>query len=294
MKKIIFFIFCLSLFLIFPQKALAQVVINEFSSASSSDWIELYNTSETEIDLLGWVIKDTASTPVKEFNTSSRIPANGFCGINNISSRLNNNGDRIELFDEAEREDCVSYGDGNKSFCDTVADVDAPLGGLTASRLPDGTGSWRISAPTYEYSNAASQEPSSKLVCYSPTPTPEPTEVPTATPTPTPAPTSTPTPTPLRTSTPKPTTRPMPMAAGEETDTEATDSLILGLRNELMPSSTPGANEEKNKKSFPFLALFLILGGLGCLAGTGLALYKKAKTSYNENQDGEENNPNNP
>ncbi len=268
-KVLKYLIFVFVFLFVFAPKAFAQVAINEFSSATSSDWIELYNTSGTEIDLLGWVLKDTASTPVKEFTTSLIIPAHGFCGISSISSRLNKDGDRIELFLGSDRKDCVSYGDGNKFFCGTVADIDAPLGNLTASRLPDGTGNWRISSSTYEYSNGESQEPSNKLVCYTPTPTPEPTNTPTptstpthtptATPNPTAAPTKTPIPTPTKSPTPKPTTTLSPTSTSEE--------LVLGIQNSTVtPTSTP---EERvvDKKKFPFFPVILIVAGVTCIAG---------------------------
>ena len=57
-----------SLFIFVPNVS-AQVVINEFSSTDSSDWIEIYNTSSTDVvNLSGWVIKDTAVSSVHEFS----------------------------------------------------------------------------------------------------------------------------------------------------------------------------------------------------------------------------------
>ena len=60
-KLIIFIIF---LFFVFPQKISAQVVINEFlpNHSSGVDWVELY--SATDIDISGWILKDSTSPVV--------------------------------------------------------------------------------------------------------------------------------------------------------------------------------------------------------------------------------------
>ena len=67
---------------------LAQVVINEYSASNlesftdsfgkTEDWIELYNTSSTAVDISGWHISDKEAKPAKwEFPSGTVIPANG-------------------------------------------------------------------------------------------------------------------------------------------------------------------------------------------------------------------------
>ena len=66
----------------------AQVKINEYSCSNVSgptdaygqreDWIELYNTTATTIDLTGWYLSDKASNLTKWLIPSGSINANGF------------------------------------------------------------------------------------------------------------------------------------------------------------------------------------------------------------------------
>jgi gliding motility-associated-like protein len=66
----------------------AQVKINEYSCSNiagptdaygeNEDWIELYNTTATNINLTGWYLSDKASNPTKWQIPSGTINANGF------------------------------------------------------------------------------------------------------------------------------------------------------------------------------------------------------------------------
>jgi len=84
MKYLFSFICC---FLIFSE-AKAQIVINEYSCSNlngptdafgqRTDWIELYNTSATPINLAGYYMSDDKFTPQKwQVPTAISIPANG-------------------------------------------------------------------------------------------------------------------------------------------------------------------------------------------------------------------------
>jgi len=69
------------------QQAFTQVVINEYSCSNISnyqdnyseyeDWIELYNTSATNIDLTGYYLSDKPTNPTKWVFPAITIPANG-------------------------------------------------------------------------------------------------------------------------------------------------------------------------------------------------------------------------
>ena len=73
--------------LLFCANTNAQIVINEYSSATStflddyseeSDWIELYNTSAAEVDLNGWHLSDSKENLAKWTFPSVKIAANGY------------------------------------------------------------------------------------------------------------------------------------------------------------------------------------------------------------------------
>ncbi len=68
-----------------PPPVQSNVKINEIYSrgtAANPDWIEIYNTSNTQIDLSGYKIYDIGgqggTKPKKEFPAGSTLPANGF------------------------------------------------------------------------------------------------------------------------------------------------------------------------------------------------------------------------
>ncbi len=86
MKKI-YTTCCLLCFLVFT--AFSQVHINEYSASNlnsfpdsfgkTEDWIELYNSGDTDVNISGWHLSDKTSKPEKwEIPAGTIIPANGF------------------------------------------------------------------------------------------------------------------------------------------------------------------------------------------------------------------------
>lgn len=83
MKQALFLFFSLIFF-----GANAQVIINEYSCSNISgptdaygqreDWVELYNTSASPVDLTGFYLSDKMTNPTKWMIPSGTIPANGF------------------------------------------------------------------------------------------------------------------------------------------------------------------------------------------------------------------------
>ncbi len=88
----------IGLWLCFNQKLTAQVVINEYccsnisvfpdESGNYEDWIELYNTSGSAVNLAGYFLSDNPANPAKwTFPAGVTIPANGrlmiMCSNNN-------------------------------------------------------------------------------------------------------------------------------------------------------------------------------------------------------------------
>jgi hypothetical protein len=122
----------------------ATVVINEIYSrgtASDPDWIELYNPSSIDINLIGYKIYDEngqlGSIPKKEFPSGSIIPANGFFVIVTADGSasgfgLSSMGEEVWL----ENETGV-----------IIDDVTFPALDITQSycRYPDGTSGWQLS-----------------------------------------------------------------------------------------------------------------------------------------------------
>jgi hypothetical protein len=85
MKKII----SLLALLVFALPIFGQVVINEYSAANltgyidnygkTEDWIELHNTSNSSVDLSGYYLSDNTNNPTKwTIPSGISIPANGY------------------------------------------------------------------------------------------------------------------------------------------------------------------------------------------------------------------------
>jgi len=109
-------IFALLVISLFPIQVLASVIINEIAwmgtnISYSDEWIELYNNTNSLINLDGWTLKAIDGTP--EINISGIIQANGFFVLertddttlpNIIANQiytgaLGNKGEHLKLFD---------------------------------------------------------------------------------------------------------------------------------------------------------------------------------------------------
>jgi hypothetical protein len=110
-----------------------DVVINEFVSDptdESNEWIELYNTTDSNIDLANWTIED--GTKNQKSLTGHSVPANNFLVLEkgtDFTFALNNSGDIIILKKHAGAIetiiDKVTYGTFTNDE-DTVASDNAP------------------------------------------------------------------------------------------------------------------------------------------------------------------------
>lgn len=126
----------------------ATVVLNEFLANPSSDesapmpqgeWIELYNTTDSPINLSGWYIYDAANhaLPIISGNIaggSTTILAHGFLVVyrNGYSFSLNQGTDTVKLYNGI-----ISTGTLVDSYLYAGTPTDK-----TWARKPDGTGSW--------------------------------------------------------------------------------------------------------------------------------------------------------
>ncbi len=87
-----------------------DIVINEFVSDpkdEDTEWIELYNNTEKQVDLENWYIKEGRGTKTKISGMIDR-----FFVVNEIKGSLNNKGDSINLYDDKDNLiDKVIYGE---------------------------------------------------------------------------------------------------------------------------------------------------------------------------------------
>lgn len=238
----------------------AQVVINEFCSNCTPEWVELYNKSLDSVDLAGWSFlfgSPSQSLVISSTNYPENrvINPNSFFLITIQTNWLNNSGDEIQLF--------------NSSSSDPIDEVvyTGSIGsGNTYSRIPDGSGNFVANTGATE--NTYNQAPTSTPTpTHTPTPTPKPTN--TQKPAPTNKPDNTPTNSP--TAITSPTITPDSAADSEsDTEMEPTQELILGTGTEPEESPTPDPAPEETKKNhlptiFSILGLTLILGSAGFL-----------------------------
>jgi hypothetical protein len=191
----------LVIFFAFPKIVNAQIVINEFSAKTDPEWVELYNTSNTSVNLDGWEIADGNTKSTDDLTISGTISADGFMVFEHPKGWLNDSGDTVKLYNNA-----TPSGELQDSYTYSSADAET-----TTSRVPDGSGDFTYDTDSTK--GEANQAP----------PTPIPTEEPTSAPTLTPAPilTQTPTLTP---------TQDLPSGGGTEGDS-------LGVEPVTTPSS---------------------------------------------------------
>lgn len=130
-----------------PQKVKAaepgDVVINEVSSRpSTGEWIELFNKTNSDIDLINYSIEDgniENGNDEPEKLDAYTIVANGYLVLKkdtDFSFQLNDLGDIIILKKSSDKVDQVSYGtwaDGN-----VLDNAPAPLINQTIARIPNG------------------------------------------------------------------------------------------------------------------------------------------------------------
>lgn len=118
MSKKLILVLIAALFFSVSNFAKAEIIINEFvaNPDSGSEWIELLNTSSSEINLSGWNWTELASPGGETEHESSpkslsgAIPAGGFF-VFEMSNALNNSGDSIGIYNGTDLEDRVTFGD---------------------------------------------------------------------------------------------------------------------------------------------------------------------------------------
>src|SRR5205085_8649383 len=61
-----------------PKDCVSELNYNANPDYNSSDWIELHNYDNTEIDLSGWKLSDGIDNHIYIFPTGTKISANGY------------------------------------------------------------------------------------------------------------------------------------------------------------------------------------------------------------------------
>lgn len=250
-KKIFIFLISAFFLFIFPLKVSASVMINEFSPSTDSEWIELYNDGDTEIDLSGYLLEDGNSSKTDDLNLNGILSSKGYIVFTHTEGWLNNSGDTIKLYNNATPSAIIDqYTYGNVDSTKSVA------------RIPNGSENWQITSNITN--NSINPSPS-------PTPTNSPTTAPTQAPTSVPTVIPTVKPTPTKTATSKPTVTPTQSSEPEQTDNP--ENLTIQQLNN--PTTTPigmVAGATTTKKS-PIVAIILIISGIGFLGYGGYLLY---------------------
>ena len=153
-KSIYVFFLALAFAICAATSVAAEVVINEFMASNDNtlvdengdadDWVELYNTGPTAVDIGGWFMSDDLTEPnqsqIPAGDSATIIPAGGFVimwfdrepeqGPLHIDAKLSSGGEDIVLFDGNEIIDSHTYGEQTTD--------------ISEGRLPDGNGDFII------------------------------------------------------------------------------------------------------------------------------------------------------
>lgn len=157
MKKQLKFCAAIAATFLFCANTNAQIVINEYSSTTStflddyneeSDWIELYNASADEVDLNGWHLSDSKANLAKWTFPSVKIPANGYLLVMASGKNLAEVADGKYLhtnFNISSDGEAIFLANAAGAIVHQTDSVAVPC---NASRglSPDGTGNWAFFA----------------------------------------------------------------------------------------------------------------------------------------------------
>ena len=242
----IFFLF------VFRSFSLASVLINEFYTPTSSDWVELYNNSDSSVDISGWILDDEGtSTNMLEIPKETTISAKTTVAFN-VGNRLNKSGDTVYL-------------KNGEIIIDNYSYEDDPGDDISFGRKPDGNSWHRLQPPTEGESNN-----DSNIVDPSPSPSPSPNP----SPSPSPSPKASPSPS-SETSSSSPASSSqssLDLTAKNQVNEEVVLSKDLDVKEASFTGEVFGASEssqasmsaeEEQKKPFKFsLPLIISLAGI--------------------------------
>lgn len=139
--------------------ASGPVALNEFvasnidgltdDSGGTPDWIELVNTTSSEVSLDGWFVSDDSGNPTRHGLDGLTVPADGFLlllasgdqsiGEAHLSFKLSAAGEEVLLSSPDGIVDSIVY--------------DEQTSDVSLGRVPDGTGEWDELDPSPGESN---------------------------------------------------------------------------------------------------------------------------------------------
>jgi len=136
-----------------PEVKESVIKINEVLSTGDPDWIELYNTSDAELDLEGYILSDKSTDWT--IPAGVKIASKGFItfdcdgdGVSSPSFKISSGGEMVSLKDA----DAV-----------LIDQIDVPsfvdYQGLTYARIPDGENTWEVATPTKGSANSNENNP---------------------------------------------------------------------------------------------------------------------------------------
>jgi hypothetical protein len=232
-----------------------NIFITEISPTSDTEWTEIYNANDSQVQLIKWKIQTETTT--RNIPDNTIINPKSYYIFNSTNFLSDAISKTVKIIDQ------------NSNQIDITMSYPANLdNGLSWSKQSDN--SWCQSYPSANKSNNN---------CYIP-----PTS--TSTPTPTDAPTSTPTKTPTATKTSTPTKTTTPTKILTPTSISATDSAILVATETPFPTSistpTPevlGATTTNKKNLLPLI--FICIGGVFLLTPLIIAKIKNETQKNN-------------
>jgi hypothetical protein len=158
-----------------PSISPSHVLINEVfpSGGSDSEWVELFNPTNSSIDLTGWKLHDNA-TNAELFKGSILLPAGGYAVVVasgsalivsgstrietqtvTIGNRLSNDDDSLRLLTPDNNEiDALSWGADQSIF----SGIATPSASQSIRRIPNGqdndnANDWQVGIPSIGVSN---------------------------------------------------------------------------------------------------------------------------------------------
>jgi len=154
------------LFICFTLPGFSQVVINEYSASNlnsfldnfgkTEDWIELYNTSQDDLNIGGYFLSDKESKPLKwQIPTGTIIPGNGHLVFYCSGRDLENNGEYHTNFKLAQTkgDEYVILTDPNGTVLESYQ-MELTLVEHSRARVTDGADEWAVCTnPTHQRTN---------------------------------------------------------------------------------------------------------------------------------------------
>ncbi len=123
-----------------------QVYINEFEqnpqgSDRNKEWVELYNSGSSAVDVTGWELKANHGTPAT-VTLSGTVPAGGYLIVTKSGYWLDNSGEWLTL-----KDDQGTLVDQTPAFSDSSND------GRSQQRTSDGAATWHFATNTKDAAN---------------------------------------------------------------------------------------------------------------------------------------------